>query len=41
MDEVGRVIDHVFAQLHQRVDISSLVAESVPGPRLRLAFSAG
>jgi hypothetical protein len=39
MDEVGRVIDHVFEQLHQRVDIATLVSEQVPGPRLRLVFA--
>lgn len=39
MNEAGRVIDHVFDELNQRVDIASLVSESVPGPRLRLAYS--
>jgi len=39
MDEAGRVIDHVFEELNQRVDIVTLVSESVPGPRLRLALS--
>jgi hypothetical protein len=39
MNEAGRVIDHVFAAIGQRVDISSLVAEDVPGPRLRLGLS--
>lgn len=39
MDEVGRVIDHVYEELNQRVDIVTLVSEPVPGPRLRLALS--
>ncbi len=39
MDEAGRVIDHVFEELNQRVDIVTLVSEPVPGPRLRLARS--
>jgi len=39
MSEAGRVIDHVFAALRQRVDIGSLVSEDVPEPRLRLGFS--
>jgi len=39
MDEAGRVIDHVFEELNRRVDIVTLVSESVPGPRLRLARS--
>jgi hypothetical protein len=36
MTEAGRVIDHVFVVLRQRVDIGSLVSEDVPKPRLRL-----
>jgi hypothetical protein len=39
MNEVGRVIDHVFDKLNQKVDIATLVAEPVPGPRLRLALA--
>jgi hypothetical protein len=39
MSEAGRVIDHVFVALRQRVDIGSLVSEDVPAPRLRLALS--
>jgi hypothetical protein len=39
MDEAGRVIDHVFEELNQRVDIVTLVSEPVPGPRLRLTRS--
>jgi hypothetical protein len=39
MSEAGRVIDHVFAALRQRVDIGRLVLEDVPGPRLRLGLS--
>jgi hypothetical protein len=38
MNEAGRVIDHVFDELNQRVDIANLVSEDVPGPRLRLGF---
>jgi hypothetical protein len=37
--EAGRVIDHVFAAISQRVDIGSLVSEDVPEPILRLRFS--
>jgi len=39
MDEAGRVIDHVFEALNQRIDILGLVSEPVPGPRLRLGLS--
>lgn len=39
MNEAGRVIDHIFEELNQRVDIVTLVSEPVPGPRLRLARS--
>jgi hypothetical protein len=38
MSEAGRVIDHVYVQLNQRIDIASLVSEDVPGLRLRLGF---
>jgi hypothetical protein len=38
MSEAGRVIDHVFAALRQRVDIGGLVSEDVPEPRLRLGL---
>jgi hypothetical protein len=39
MNEAGRVIDHVFAAIGQRVDIIGLVAEDVPAPRLRLGLA--
>jgi len=39
INEAGRVIDHVFEELNQKVDISTLVSEPVPGPRLRLLLA--
>lgn len=39
MDEAGRVIDYVFEELDQRVDIVTLVSEPVPGPRLRFTLT--
>jgi len=40
MEEAGQIIDYVFDELNQRVDITPLVSRRVPGPRLRLMFSA-
>lgn len=39
MSEAGRVIDHVFAALRQRVDIGILVSEDVSEPALRLGLA--
>ncbi|MEM7026340.1 MAG: hypothetical protein AAF637_27745, partial [Pseudomonadota bacterium] len=38
VDAAGEVIDHVYEEMNQRVDIARLVEEDVPGPRLRLGF---
>jgi outer membrane protein OmpA-like peptidoglycan-associated protein len=40
MNEVGRVMDHVFDEMSQRIGITKLSSENVPGPRLRLHFQA-
>jgi hypothetical protein len=40
MNEAGRVMDHVFDEISQRIEVARLSSENVPGPRLRLRFEA-
>jgi hypothetical protein len=40
MNEAGRVMDHVFDEIGQRIEVARLSSDNVPGPRLRLRFEA-
>jgi outer membrane protein OmpA-like peptidoglycan-associated protein len=40
MNEAGRVMDHVFDAIGQRIEVTRLSSDNVPGPRLRLHLEA-
>jgi hypothetical protein len=40
MSEAGRVMDHVFDEIGQKIEVARLSSDNVSGPQLRLRFEA-